>query len=148
MPFWQETSVRSFRTSAKIIWDKTILNILFQIYPSVIINEQVSSKRYMLASAPIKDSGRFRGGFWGSLELPFETKLFHFHGKFQKNQERIINFQVKLTNGTPCGNLNPLSRNPGSAAGRLRSAYASVQSDQSSMGSQGSNVSSGRKLRL
>ena len=36
---------------------------------------------------------------------------------FQENQEKIINYQVKLTNQTPPPfvNLDPLSRNPGSA---------------------------------
>ena len=29
-------------------------------------------------------------------ELPFETKLFHFHEKFSENQDKILNNQVGL----------------------------------------------------
>ena len=38
---------------------------------------------------------------------------------FQKNQEILINYHVKLTNRNPFVNLNPLSRNPGSAPGSV-----------------------------
>ena len=37
----------------------------------------------------------------GSLEPPFETKLFHFHGEFSENDEKLIKSQVKLTNDPP-----------------------------------------------
>ena len=36
-----------------------------------------------------------------TLEPSFETKLFHFHGEFSENQEKLINNQVKLTYRTP-----------------------------------------------
>ena len=46
---------------------------------------------------------------------PFETKLFNFHRKFSETSEKLINNHVKLTKSNPFVNLNPLSRNPGSA---------------------------------
>ena len=39
-------------------------------------------------------SGGYRGDSCGSLESPFETKLFHFHGKFPENQHKLSNNQV------------------------------------------------------
>ena len=41
-------------------------------------------------------------------------KNFIFMEYFSKNQEKLINYQVKLTNRTLLVNLNPLSRNTGS----------------------------------
>ena len=32
---------------------------------------------------------------------PPETKLFHFHGDFRENQEKIAKNQVQITNRTP-----------------------------------------------
>ena len=43
-----------------------------------------------------KVSGGSRWGLGGSLEPPFETKSFNFHGEFSKNQEKLINNQVNL----------------------------------------------------
>ena len=45
-------------------------------------------------------SGGFRGGSGGSLEPPYEIKLFSWR-IFRKNQEKLMNNQVKLTNRTP-----------------------------------------------
>ena len=42
------------------------------------------------------------------------AKKFILKENFKKNQENIINNQVKLTNQTPFVNLKPLLRNPGS----------------------------------
>ena len=56
-------------------------------------------------------------GDGGSLKPHFETKLFNFHGEFSKNQEKMINNQVKFTNRTPLCKFEPLYRNPGSAHG-------------------------------
>ena len=54
-------------------------------------------------------SGEFRGGSRGSLELPSEPKLFHFHREFKE-------ICLKLGKRTPPFlHLNPLFRNPGSA---------------------------------
>ena len=54
----------------------------------------------------------------GSLESPLRQNHFTFLATFQKNQEKTLinNNQVKLSNGTPFKNLNPLyiSSNPGS----------------------------------
>ena len=56
-------------------------------------------------------SGGSRGGSGGLLEPPFEAKLFHFHGDlFEKLGKTNICF-----NEPPFVNLNPLSRNRGSA---------------------------------
>ena len=41
---------------------------------------------------------RIQRRFEEFARTPFETKSFYFHGDFSKNQERIINNQVKLTN--------------------------------------------------
>ena len=46
-------------------------------------------------------SSRSRGGSEGLRKPPFETIFFIFMENFQKNQEKIINNQVKLTNRTP-----------------------------------------------
>ena len=106
--------------------------ILFQIYPSVIINELVSSKKYRLASAPIEDSRGFRGG---SLEPPFESQLFHFHGEFSEKLGMNNKYSGKINKSNSLWKIStPLSRNPGSAPGRLRSGCASVQFDQPSKG--------------
>ena len=53
----------------------------------------------------------------GLLQLPFEAKLFHFHGEFSEKSEKIINNEVIFTIEPPFVNLNPLSRNPGSTPG-------------------------------
>ena len=55
----------------------------------------------------VQRSGGPRGGSWGSLEPPFETKLFHFHGEFAEKSGKNINNQVQLTNRSPFVNLNP-----------------------------------------
>ena len=34
-------------------------------------------------------SGGFRGGLGGSLEPPFETKIFNFHGEFSEKSGNI-----------------------------------------------------------
>ena len=49
------------------------------------------------------------------MNLPLRQNYFIFMENFQKNLEKIINYQVKLTNQSPFVNLNPLSGNPGSA---------------------------------
>ena len=46
---------------------------------------------------------------WGLLKPQFESKLFHFHGEFYEQLGNLI----KLN--SPLVNLNPLSKNPGSA---------------------------------
>ena len=61
-------------------------------------------------------SGGYRGGSGGSLEPPLELNYFIFMGNFRKNE-------AKLRKRTPFLNLNPLSRNPGSAS-VLRNTYA------------------------
>ena len=64
--------------------------------------------------------GGSRGGSVGSLELNIETKLFHFHGESSEpNREKITNNHVQLSNRTSFVNLNPLSRNSGSAPVRV-----------------------------
>ena len=68
-------------------------------------------------------SGGYRGDSRGSLEPPFETKLFHFHEEFPKKKQKnkknnSINYQIIRYNfqiKAPFVNLNPLARNPGSA---------------------------------
>ena len=59
-----------------------------------------------------KSSGRSRGG---SIEPPFETKLFHFHGEFLEKSGKMNKQSGKSNNSNPLCKLNPLSRNPGSA---------------------------------
>ena len=72
----------------------------------------------MYSSVADPEGVRGGGGGGGSHEPLFETKVFNFHGEFSKNQEKLIYNQVKLTNRTPpFVNLNPLSKNPGSAPG-------------------------------
>ena len=43
------------------------------------------------------------------------TNFFFFMENFQKSEEKLMKNLVKLKNQTPFSNLNPLSRNPGSA---------------------------------
>ena len=50
----------------------------------------------------------YRGGLGGFKRTPIEPKLFHFHGEFQKKL-------VKLHKSNPSANLNPRSKNRGSA---------------------------------
>ena len=61
------------------------------------------------------------GGFARTPTL--KQNYFIFLEKFQKNQEQIINNQVKLTNPPPPPppliNLNPPTRNPASTPGHL-----------------------------
>ena len=45
------------------------------------------------------------GGSSGSLEPPFETKLFHFHREFSENLEKKN--QVQLTNRTTLCKFEP-----------------------------------------
>ena len=60
---------------------------------------------------------KFSGGSTGSsLEPPFETKLFHFHGEFSEKKIRNKNYQIQ-TNRTPYVKLNSLLRHLGSAPG-------------------------------
>ena len=61
---------------------------------------------------------------YGLLEPPFETNLFHFHGEFLENQEKLINNQVKLTNRSPLCKFEPHAKNPGSAPAVLTAAMA------------------------
>ena len=56
-----------------------------------------------------KCSGGFRGGSGGSLEPPSGTKLFQFHGEIYKKLSKMLKTNPLLIN------LNPPSRNPGSA---------------------------------
>ena len=43
----------------------------------------------------IPSSDGFKGG---SLKLPYDTKLYHFHGKFSEKSGKLIYNQLKLTN--------------------------------------------------
>ena len=54
-------------------------------------------------------SGGFRGGSGGSLETPFGSKLFHFHGEMYEKSGKMLKTNPLLMD------LNPPSRNPGSA---------------------------------
>ena len=55
-------------------------------------------------------SGGSRGGSGGgSNEPPLEPKLFHFHGEFQVKLDKLHK------SNPPSANLNPRSKNPGSA---------------------------------
>ena len=38
-------------------------------------------------------SGGYREGTGGSLELPFDTKLFNFHGKIYLSSAQALNFR-------------------------------------------------------
>ena len=60
-------------------------------------------------------SGGHRGDTRDLLEPPLRQNYSIFMGNFQKNPDKISNNQVQLPNRTPFVNLNPLSRNPGSA---------------------------------
>ena len=59
----------------------------------------------------IEVSGGFRGGSGGSLEPPSGTKLFQFHGEIYEESGKMLKTNPLLMD------LNPLSRNPGSAPG-------------------------------
>ena len=54
-------------------------------------------------------SGGFRGGSGGSLEPPSGTKLFRFHGENYGKSGRMLKTNPLFMD------LNPPSRNPGSA---------------------------------
>ena len=62
----------------------------------------------------VKHSGRSRGGCVSNP--PLKQDYFIFMENFQKNQEKLMKNEVKLTNQTPFANLNPLPKNPGLAA--------------------------------
>ena len=62
-----------------------------------------SSKVYIIFS------GGSRGGSWDSNEPTLEPKLFHFHGEFQKKNGQTAQIEPLSAN------LNPRSKNPGSA---------------------------------
>ena len=68
----------------------------------------------------ISVSGRSRDVQIVRSNPPFEIYInFIFMESFQKNQEKIINYRINLTNQPPHAhthfvNLNPLSKNPGS----------------------------------
>ena len=55
------------------------------------------------------NSGGFRGGSGGSLEPPSGTKLFQFHGEIYEKPGTMLQTNPLLMD------LNPPSRNPGSA---------------------------------
>ena len=61
------------------------------------------------------------GGGGSSIKSPIRDKIIPFSKmeNFQKNQEKITNNQVQFTNPTPFVNLNPLSRNLGSAPSKV-----------------------------
>ena len=59
-------------------------------------------------------SGGFRGGSGGSLEPPSGTKLFHFHGEIYEKSGKMLKTNPLLID------LNPPSRNPGSAPASVR----------------------------
>ena len=80
------------------------------------------------SSPPKKNIGRIgppltklsrsvHAGFFPETTFQIKQKYLIFMENFQKNQRKSINTcnKVKLTNQTPFINLNPLSRNPGSA---------------------------------
>ena len=54
-------------------------------------------------------SGGFRGGSGGSLEPPFGSKLFQCHGEMYEKSSKMLKTNPLLMD------LNPPSRNPGSA---------------------------------
>ena len=54
-------------------------------------------------------SGGFRGGSGGSLEPPLGSKLFQFHGEMYEKSGKMLKTNLLLMD------LNPPSRNPGSA---------------------------------
>ena len=54
-------------------------------------------------------SGGFRGGSGGSLEPPFGSKLFQFHGEMYEKSGKVLKTNPLWMD------LNPPSRNPGSA---------------------------------
>ena len=60
-----------------------------------------------------KTSGGFRGGSGGSLEPPSETKLFQFHGEIYEKSGKMLKTNPLVMD------LNPTSRNPGSAPENL-----------------------------
>ena len=64
-----------------------------------------------MAFSPKGVSGGFRGGSGGSLEPPLGTKLFHFHGEIYQKSGKMLKTNPLLID------LNPPSRNPGSAHG-------------------------------
>ena len=55
--------------------------------------------------------GGFRGGSGGSLEPPFGSKLFQFHGEMYEKSGKMLKTNPLLMD------LNPPFRNPGSARG-------------------------------
>ena len=61
----------------------------------------------------IPSSDGFKGG---SLKLPNDTKLFHFHGEFLEKSGKLINYQLNLTNRPvlPLWKFEPPSWNRGS----------------------------------
>ena len=60
-------------------------------------------------------SGGYRGDTCGSLEPPFETKLFHIHDEFPEKSVYSIKLSGTIFKSNPFVNLNPLARNPGYA---------------------------------
>ena len=48
-----------------------------------------------------------------------ETKLFHFHGMFKKNEIKSAKHPPPPTHTHTFIHMNPLSRNPGSAPGKV-----------------------------
>ena len=56
-------------------------------------------------------SGGFRGGSGGLLEPPLGSKLFQFHGEMYEKSGKMLKTNPLLMD------LNPTSRNPGSAPG-------------------------------
>ena len=71
-------------------------------------------------------SGGSRGRSGGSNEPPLGPKLFHFHGEFREKLVKLhkSNPPQPPTPPTPWSNLNPRSKNPGSAPG---ASYRSKQ---------------------
>ena len=64
---------------------------------------------YALYNIQYQYSGGFRGGSGGSLEPPSGTKLFRFHEEIYEKSGKMLKTNPLLMD------LNPPSRNPGSA---------------------------------
>ena len=65
-------------------------------------------------------SGGFIGGSGGSLEPPSGTKLFQFHGEIYEKSGKMLKTNPLLLD------LNPPSRNPGSAPAGKAMLYSGI----------------------
>ena len=79
----------------------SVFGILLLPMSSLCFSPLLCVHTYIVFMSRVQRQWRIQRGvhanFMGLARTPFEMELFHFHGKFQKNQIKLANNKVNLT---------------------------------------------------